>query len=184
MRAIVEAFGGGEIELSKPNGKTSQSHLRYAPSFQTDARESLTEHPYTVDTLAEFLGAGAGAGHDLTTRLPTIHGWHMREPCGERAIEPMRSVKRLVAEWTALGRIAHLYRRDGRILTKAFEDTEHSLPRRFALVRVENSDARTTPHRSDLFDGRQEDRPSARVRSRPIARAGRNEVRHARLSPP
>ena len=62
VRAIVEAYGKGEIELPKPNAKTSHNQIRLAPSFiqahryVTDASRCGVTHPYTIDILADFLG--------------------------------------------------------------------------------------------------------------------------------
>jgi hypothetical protein len=57
VRAVVEAYGEDVIELPRPAKKTSE--LRFAPSFtvaDADARTSGDAHPYTAETLGEFLG--------------------------------------------------------------------------------------------------------------------------------
>jgi hypothetical protein len=58
VRAIVEAYGKGEIELPKPGRDAPRARLRYAPSFLlgVDVRQPVAERLYTVDTLADFLG--------------------------------------------------------------------------------------------------------------------------------
>jgi hypothetical protein len=56
VRAVVEAYSEGRIELPAP-GRTTHAQLRYAPSFAAgDALVARREHPYTGQTLAEFLG--------------------------------------------------------------------------------------------------------------------------------
>lgn len=55
VRAIVEGYAAGKIELPKPKGAgNGQGNLRYAPHF--GGQSSRTESPYTVGTLAQFLG--------------------------------------------------------------------------------------------------------------------------------
>jgi nitrogen regulatory protein PII len=56
IRAVVEAYAEGQIELSPPSAKTNASQLRYAPSFIPDADRTGGPHPYTAQTLADFLG--------------------------------------------------------------------------------------------------------------------------------
>ncbi len=56
VRAVVEAYAEGRIELPPP-GRGTSAHLRYAPSFVAgDAPRARAEHPYTGKTLAGFLG--------------------------------------------------------------------------------------------------------------------------------
>jgi hypothetical protein len=57
IRAAVEAYGAGKIsEKEMPvDAKTNASALRYAPSFLLSG-PSGGPHPYTVDSLARFLG--------------------------------------------------------------------------------------------------------------------------------
>jgi len=55
VRAVVEAYAAGKIELPTPSPKSRQ--LRYAPSFVRDlASSSLEAKPYTAREIAEFLG--------------------------------------------------------------------------------------------------------------------------------
>jgi hypothetical protein len=59
IRSIIEAYGKGEIELPQPKGgKGASGGVRYAPEFSTRAENSTFNngHPYTVATLAAFLG--------------------------------------------------------------------------------------------------------------------------------
>jgi len=70
IRAVVEAYGRGQIMLGKPPSKTAQHALRYAPSFCQEkhmvARSSAgtADHrasPYTADTINSFLGGTMSA---------------------------------------------------------------------------------------------------------------------------
>jgi len=56
VRAVVEAYAEGQIELPRPRPKTPR--LRYAPSFIVDPDVPLAraEHPYTAQSIADFLG--------------------------------------------------------------------------------------------------------------------------------
>ena len=57
VRAVVEAYAEGRIELAKPSGTKSQ--IRYAPSFtpgMEDGSVARRDRPYNGQTLAEFLG--------------------------------------------------------------------------------------------------------------------------------
>jgi hypothetical protein len=57
VSAVIEAYARGEIELPEPNTKTSHNQLRFAPSYVIgDATDPAPSHPYTLDTLTEFLG--------------------------------------------------------------------------------------------------------------------------------
>lgn len=61
VRAAVNSYAAGGIseeEMPRPDASTPKVHLRYAPSFvagRTPSTESV-ERPYTVSTLAKFLG--------------------------------------------------------------------------------------------------------------------------------
>ena len=58
IRAVVEAYGAGLVTLPAMSIRTNKILIRYAPSFTQggDAEYTDTEHPYTAQTLAEFLG--------------------------------------------------------------------------------------------------------------------------------
>lgn len=57
VRAVVEAYAEGKIALPLPDPKTDKRWLRYAPSFLLgDAPDARREHPYTVESIAAFLG--------------------------------------------------------------------------------------------------------------------------------
>jgi ParB/Sulfiredoxin domain len=58
VRAVVEAYADGRVHLPAVPDKTPQSQIRYAPSFipGIDVLRARVEHPYTVQTLAEFIG--------------------------------------------------------------------------------------------------------------------------------
>jgi hypothetical protein len=56
VRSIVEAYGEGKITLPAPQGRNDQ--MRYAPHFsaKADLGSCSCSSPYTLATLAEFLG--------------------------------------------------------------------------------------------------------------------------------
>lgn len=56
VRAVVEAYAEGRIELSRPGPKTGEQHIRYAPAFEPGAGLARGDYPYTAQTLADFLG--------------------------------------------------------------------------------------------------------------------------------
>lgn len=56
VRVVVVAYGNGKIKLPAPKGKTKDECIRYAPSFKVGSSPSVGDHPYTDQTLAEFLG--------------------------------------------------------------------------------------------------------------------------------
>jgi hypothetical protein len=59
VRSIVEAYGEGRITFSPNGAKARSDELRYAPNFQPgdhDVPSSGKGHPYTIATLASFLG--------------------------------------------------------------------------------------------------------------------------------
>lgn len=49
IRATIEAYGNGDIELPKIPVKTPASHVRYV-------RQAAAQHPFTKNTVAQFLG--------------------------------------------------------------------------------------------------------------------------------
>jgi hypothetical protein len=54
VRALVEAYGAGEIELPKPNNNQG---LRYAPHFEPNScSDTSKSRPYNVESLTGFLG--------------------------------------------------------------------------------------------------------------------------------
>lgn len=70
IRAVVEAYGRGQIALPKPPKNQNSTNLRYAPSFCTEkhmVRGALPEagtaraNPYTADTINNFLGGTMSA---------------------------------------------------------------------------------------------------------------------------
>ena len=57
IRAVVEAYGEGKIELLPPNPNASAHHIRYAPSFCTGNRPAPgPDTPYTALSVSQFLG--------------------------------------------------------------------------------------------------------------------------------
>lgn len=57
VSSVVQAYGEGRIELDAVPEKTSHDRLRYAPSFvQGDGRAGRNDHPYTAQTVSDFLG--------------------------------------------------------------------------------------------------------------------------------
>lgn len=57
IRAVVEAYAEGKIELPKVKPDTKKEYIRYAPSFVPgDVLGPVGARPYTAQTLAEFLG--------------------------------------------------------------------------------------------------------------------------------
>jgi len=53
--AAVKALGEGKIEVEALDPKTRTDYIRYAPSFMASA-PTVGAHPYTVDSVALFLG--------------------------------------------------------------------------------------------------------------------------------
>jgi hypothetical protein len=57
ISAAVQAFGEGKIDIPAPDAKTRKDLIRYAPSFiPGGSSTAAVDHPYTIDTLARFLG--------------------------------------------------------------------------------------------------------------------------------
>ena len=68
IRAVVEAYGRGQIMLGKPPKNQNQTQLRYAPSFCTEKHivrragaelspaQAARANPYTADSINTFLG--------------------------------------------------------------------------------------------------------------------------------
>lgn len=56
IRAVVEAFAAGKIELNEVPAKTKKQYIRYAPSFRRGSVSGSETHPYTDESVASFLG--------------------------------------------------------------------------------------------------------------------------------
>jgi len=60
VRAVVEAYAEGKIELPQAGVGTNPEYIRYAPSFVTGESQPPGAdgpvHPYTAQAIAEFLG--------------------------------------------------------------------------------------------------------------------------------
>lgn len=57
VRAVVEAWAGGRIELAEPPDKAANAKVRWAPSFQLGhAPGGNRKHPYTATTIQPVLG--------------------------------------------------------------------------------------------------------------------------------
>ena len=57
IRAVVEAYAEGRIELEPPSPDTNARSIRYAPSFTLGDDVGAPRHrPYTAERLASFLG--------------------------------------------------------------------------------------------------------------------------------
>jgi hypothetical protein len=55
VRAIVQAYAEGKIELVKPSNKANKD-VRYAPSFLVVSHQTTKkDKPYTAETVARFL---------------------------------------------------------------------------------------------------------------------------------
>jgi len=70
IRAVVEAYGRGQIMLGKPSKDVPKAALRYAPSFCQEKHmvagrpanlAQRRENPYTADTINNFLGGTMSA---------------------------------------------------------------------------------------------------------------------------
>jgi hypothetical protein len=71
LRATVEAYAEGRIELEHPKKDTPHAYILYAPSFipgRGGGVATTSDRPYTVQALAEFLGwvDRAGPRPDMT----------------------------------------------------------------------------------------------------------------------
>lgn len=56
VRAVVEAYAEGRVDLPSPPSNVPKQQIRYAPSFVSGASGRAPARPYIGQTLAEFLG--------------------------------------------------------------------------------------------------------------------------------
>jgi hypothetical protein len=56
VRACVLAYAEGRITLPAVDPKTKKSTIRYAPSFVPDDPRLVSEHPYSAETIGQYLG--------------------------------------------------------------------------------------------------------------------------------
>jgi hypothetical protein len=73
--AAVNAHGKGLILPSEMpiDSKTNTSKIRYAPAFMVSATDSVA-HPYTIETLAKFLGFVKSGNQEPTNSFITAFG--------------------------------------------------------------------------------------------------------------
>lgn len=75
VRATVEAYGEGKLELPKLSDKTNAAHVRYAPSFVAGVSSpKLGEHPYTALSLSLFLGYTKKDGKEPENKVTAALG--------------------------------------------------------------------------------------------------------------
>lgn len=57
IRAIVNGYAAGRLNLDAPDPKASEHHIRFAPSFiaGSDVRPSADGHPHTAEAIADCL---------------------------------------------------------------------------------------------------------------------------------
>lgn len=80
VRAVVEAYGAGKIELSAPDEKTPKNQLRYAPSFvQGYVMRARASHAYTAEALAEYLDWRRPSGQPSERLLTALSALEMIE---------------------------------------------------------------------------------------------------------
>jgi hypothetical protein len=53
---VVQAYADGKINLEKPPQKARKTNIRYAPGFILGCDNESLSHPYTAESIAEFLG--------------------------------------------------------------------------------------------------------------------------------
>lgn len=58
VRAVVEAYAAGRIELPAVPDTTPSNRIRYAPHFGPGVVDAHLQHPYTAHTIGAFLGRG------------------------------------------------------------------------------------------------------------------------------
>jgi hypothetical protein len=75
IEAAVKAHGAGKILPSEMpiESETRDGFVRYAPSFSACVTESVT-HPYTVESLAKFLGFVNAKSETATNSFITAFG--------------------------------------------------------------------------------------------------------------
>jgi hypothetical protein len=103
IRAVVEAYAAGTIELPRPDKKTPGDRLRNAPHFKPGSSHDPCDHPYTAETLQEFLGFKGDAGLNrikdtLNEVRPASAVTLTTGGAGGRADEPARLVLSLVCQ--------------------------------------------------------------------------------------
>jgi len=62
IRAVIKAYAAGTIKLSKPDKKSRADQVRNAPDFTPGCAHGSDAHPYTAETIQEFLGFKGDAG--------------------------------------------------------------------------------------------------------------------------
>jgi hypothetical protein len=88
MRAVVEGFADGRLDLDRPSERANKSALRYAPSFipgDASRASGTDEKVYTAQTIGRFLGWVKPSGHaqDKVATLLTILQYDEEGYCQE-----------------------------------------------------------------------------------------------------
>lgn len=144
VRAVVEAFAGGSIQLTAPAARTPKATLRYAPGFrQGDDSGPGREHlAYTASTVAEYLEWDVDKVTDVLGALELIEkGLLMTEHYAGLRIKEARVLTTEVRKRTAPSE-------------KAARDSEaqaRTLARQVEAVNAEDERERLT-HEMSVFE--------------------------------
>ena len=103
LRAVVEAYAAGRIELPQPGGGHSQ--CRFAPSFcRGETANSNRRSPYSAATLSEYLGWKGSKAENTISALELIEEEmlteaHYQDLKPTYALAMTRAIRKLVATW-------------------------------------------------------------------------------------
>jgi hypothetical protein len=80
VRAVVEAYAAGKIELTQPDSGATKAHVRYAPSFSSgNERSHDSVHRYTAQTVSDFLGWTYKGGDPSRKVINALNGLQLIE---------------------------------------------------------------------------------------------------------
>lgn len=147
LRAVVEAYGSGRIELPHPGGGHSQH--RHAPSFQIGETSGADlRSPYSAGTLAEYMGWDQTKVEGTLNALELVEKRILTEKdYGDLSTTQARALTREIRYLTATGEIlAAAYQKDAQLAERqrdrAIDEGDRSRAeavRTFALERVDRA---------------------------------------------
>ncbi len=140
VESTIRAYGRGEIEIPEPDPKTNQKHIRHA-------QRGSSEHPYTMQTIANFLGWVGSDGqpnHCCRVAFHTVDAFME----GIVTRKQLRGVKRDVAK-EICGKAMAIKREQERIASEKRRKAEQAT--RLAEMPENKQHARTLKRHADKF---------------------------------
>jgi chemotaxis protein histidine kinase CheA len=169
VRAVIGAYGSGRIRLPQPSPQTPGKLIRYAPSFaMPDVPQTSGEHPYTLQTVAAYIGWLRPDG-TLKTKVSDVFG--ALELIEEGILSETDYEGLTTAQAQAVTQRARQVREEHRIRARQHEEAAAQAEREETMARARAEAAREA--------ARQEEEQNQQIQNDLLARQAREASRQA-----